>query len=387
MKKNKLIENVKNSFCMHWVYVIGIIIFAIGVSILNNFYIIKIHHNIIELIVKLWSPVVIIISGLIVFFWRRISIYTKCLPFYKKLNIISVIIVVLAFFVICTPYLNIIHKNETIEIALISVLLILVYIFHYSSYKSRFKKKLVPQIDFDDSITNPKEDKLDRRGLAYNIVYGKILKLEPNKTLRIYIDGEWGDGKTSVLNLIEYYCDDYNKNQNDKLVTVWYNPWIHRNKKDVWTGLRIAIENRLLSDGYIRLSNSLYSLFYNILKSIFPYIFKRQISRNIIGSMINEITERDYSSNILDLKNKFEKLLEHITSKRTKIIVLIDDLDRLDNPEEILEVLLGIKELMNVKNIVFILGLDANKVAKIVCDKLYGFKKKYIDKRWKIVFK
>lgn len=69
----------------------------------------------------------------------------------------------------------------------------------------------------DRPITDPTEDFLERDSFAENIAK-LILHAPPQSSLRIGVYGGWGEGKTSVLKLIQYYL------QKEGQVCVWLTP-------------------------------------------------------------------------------------------------------------------------------------------------------------------
>ena len=69
------------------------------------------------------------------------------------------------------------------------------------------------------SDTDP--DRLNRENFASNLA--KILSIEPNDDcLTVSLEGEWGYGKTSVVNLVK---KSINKQKN-KPIIIEYNPWL-----------------------------------------------------------------------------------------------------------------------------------------------------------------
>lgn len=175
----------------------------------------------------------------------------------------------------------------------------------------------------------------------------------------IGINAPWGGGKTSFINLIK---QQLNK---DKYIYVDFNP---RKSKDIST-IRMDFMSVLgskLSDyhsaaflsfsGYIQtldLDNS----WWGIIKSSISFIFSEE-----------------------NLKNKIEKIVES-TGKR--VVVFIDDFDRL-NKDEILEVLKVTDFNMSIPNVIFIIAYDGIQINHIF-EKAPDYIRKYIN--YEYVFK
>src|SRR5689334_12469412 len=71
----------------------------------------------------------------------------------------------------------------------------------------------------DEPITRRTEDRLDRARLAEAIA-DQVLHSPPGQGFVIAIDGAWGSGKTSVLNMIEEVVDL------QEIVVLRFNPWL-----------------------------------------------------------------------------------------------------------------------------------------------------------------
>lgn len=82
---------------------------------------------------------------------------------------------------------------------------------------------------FDCPIQDEKEDKLNFEPFAKKIAEG-ILKYNQNQTLILSIEGEWGSGKSSLMNLIENEIIEENK---DKIEIMHFSPWLLTNINQV----------------------------------------------------------------------------------------------------------------------------------------------------------
>ena len=158
--------------------------------------------------------------------------------------------------------------------------------------------------------------------------------------MTIGIQGSWGTGKTSLLNMIEDQIELDNKSKN--FVHIKINAW----------------EHSLLS----RPEETLFKIVNDILKNI-PGINKgiKDHSKSLLkqatrlgaasmGAAISNIAEDLLTSEntIRDLKKDVEKTL--LSAPFEKAIIYIDDLDRINPPDAvaILELLKNIFDLKNV---------------------------------------
>ena len=181
--------------------------------------------------------------------------------------------------------------------------------------------------------------------------------------LTIGIQGEWGSGKTSLLNSI------YSSLENDKYLQVWINSW----------------EHSLLSSPEETLIKIINEILHEMLKGDISNQRKKQIqtsAANLIkgalrvsativggaagGKEMDKIVGDDTNS-IKSLRNNLRELAEEIKIRPTnpyqKIIIYVDDLDRIE-PKDAVKILELLKNIFNIPNCVFVLAIDYQVVVK-----------------------
>lgn len=212
----------------------------------------------------------------------------------------------------------------------------------------------------DLPILKADEDSFNRRGIAKEIA-DKINVTSNKKSFAIGILGEYGTGKTSFMNLIKINLDPY------KISIIEFNPW--------------GVEGRsnIQQDFFDVLSSNLYRLDPKISGLVLDY--SRKLARasssiekilkhtGIIGSLFHE-------SNYIDDYDRINQLLE---SSGKKIVVIIDDLDRLYS-EEVLEVLRIIRNTGNFTNIFYLVAYDKSYVNRAVHTINPNIGPSYLDK-------
>ena len=190
-------------------------------------------------------------------------------------------------------------------------------------------------------------------------------------SITIGLMGEWGSGKTSILNLTENYL----KNSNIKVMK--FNPWIY------------SSYNQLIEQFFDELIKQFYSdENYELIANIKRYWLKINKSDLAKGASIPLIaTQSKTISKILNSIFKYdseekslEKLKNEINNKLGdyKIVCIIDDLDRVSTTE-IQEMFKLIKIMADFNNIIYILSFDKKIIAKSLDDK-YIDGEKYIEK-------
>ena len=93
----------------------------------------------------------------------------------------------------------------------------------------------------DRPIANPDGDELGRSTFA-NAIADLILGGAPGATLRIGIYGGWGEGKTSVLRLIE------TKLRRESQHVIWLTPWTVKSREQLLDELLFKLASELRVD-------------------------------------------------------------------------------------------------------------------------------------------
>ncbi|SCY76143.1 KAP family P-loop domain-containing protein [Flavobacterium anhuiense] len=212
----------------------------------------------------------------------------------------------------------------------------------------------------DLPIFKADEDSFNRKGIAKEIA-DKINITSNKKSFAIGILGEYGTGKTSFMNLIKTNLDT------KKISVIEFNPWGVEGKSNIQ------------QDFFDVLSSNLYRVDPKISGLVLDY--SRKLARTsstmekilrhtgIIGSLFHE-------SNYIDDYERINQLLE---SSGKKIVVIIDDLDRLYS-EEVLEVLRIIRNSANFTNIFYLVAYDKSYVNRAVLTINANTGASYLDK-------
>ena len=205
-------------------------------------------------------------------------------------------------------------------------------------------------INADKPIKNKKQDKFNRSTFAMNIAIALTERVDKS-CLVLGIHGEWGEGKTSVINIIK------DRLANDsKTVVFEFNPW------------RYEEEDAILALFYRELAGSIgetvQKKFQDICDKYLPSIadLAGALSLGTIGNALNGIHNLIPTHEIIDFKETVE---EAIKKSGKNIVVIFDDLDRLEH-KEILRVLKLIKLNADLENVTYIVAYDRDIVAQSI---------------------
>ena len=197
--------------------------------------------------------------------------------------------------------------------------------------------------------------------------------------MTIGIQGEWGSGKTSLLLSIRdelTNAEDKTKDKTEqKYKQIWINAWEHSLLSSPEESL-LKIINEIISkmvegSGDVgtkeKLNKTLNKIFTGGLRTA------ATIARGNAGKQVVDDLIGDESNSIKKLRKQLddlsEKILEATSNKTEKIIIYVDDLDRIDPPDAV-RILELLKNIFSISNCVFVLAIDYQVVVK-------GLKKKY----------
>lgn len=195
----------------------------------------------------------------------------------------------------------------------------------------------------DEPITSSEEDLLNRKIDAYDAAEKLLATKTENNAFTFGIVAPWGNGKTSFLYMMKEHID---AEFADDVVTISFHPW-----------------------KYGKSSNLTYLFFEELSKALAPYstIFSRDIIRyartvssienptmkflgSILGCLVPQTVEEQYE----DLKKK-------ISNIQRKIVVFIDDIDRL-GANEIEELFRLVRNTSNLPFMYFVMAYDKKYV-------------------------
>jgi len=202
----------------------------------------------------------------------------------------------------------------------------------------------------DSPIQKSNDDKLRRTPLAKKVAE-LINAFQGKESFVIGIEGVWGAGKTSFINLVHEQFTGHGN-----VIFVEFNPW------------NFSGQNELIADFFATLNSALQKendLDF-LTKTIFSYASKLQISFNpsitLFGFLALGLGD-SFGKRATTLQQERQKIDEQLKLLPKKIVIVIDDIDRLDTEETRLIMKL-VKMTANFPNTIFLLAYDRKQVAK-----------------------
>jgi hypothetical protein len=208
----------------------------------------------------------------------------------------------------------------------------------------------------DTPIVDSKNDFFQRIEFSKRIA-DTISKREVADSIVIGVYGDWGEGKTSVLNLIQRELST-----NENIVICKFNPWRYKDENQLLCGFfqMLAFQlNKSIKTKGEKIGKVISDYADLIVPSI--TLFQGVIGLNP-GSLIKHISEKYNTIDIDVQKNRIEEIL---SKEQKKVVIFIDDIDRLDK-KEIQTVFKLVKLTGDFLHTAYVLAFDEKMVAKAI---------------------
>ncbi|MBN1252417.1 MAG: AAA family ATPase [Bacteroidales bacterium] len=238
-------------------------------------------------------------------------------------------------------------------------------------------KKLTGVVDIP--LKSQEDDQLQMK--SFEMALSEFIKFT-STPITIALQGEWGSGKTSLMNRLE---EQLCRAEGTNFYSVWLNTWhysLMKNDNDILIGIINALIEQVIEisrkehpEKLKHIIKDVYKVGKTIFKGLSQVAVKTtvsQINENAADSIndvfFNENGEDNYSLN--DLRNKLSELINNNIEKnvdkginKKSFVFFIDDLDRID-PILAINILELMKNIFDIDNCIFILAIDYDVVVK-----------------------
>lgn len=211
----------------------------------------------------------------------------------------------------------------------------------------------------DNPILTASEDLLQRSKFVERIVR-EIDMIDASQGYVLAVMGQWGSGKTSVLNLVKGCL------QNKEMLVVDYNPWLLSGTEALVAGLFGEINAHLKQRGKQYRSIATKMLRYSELVAPFaaiPVAGSWSAGLLAMASFARKFQELR-SVSVAAQKKQVTKALGSLDQP---IVVIIDDIDRLDR-SEIREIFKLVRLTANFPNVIYLLSFDRIRVENALAE-------------------
>ena len=249
----------------------------------------------------------------------------------------------------------------------------------------------------DEPITGLDQDSYRYKDLAQEITRCISAVDASTSSFTISLNGLWGSGKTSLINLIEVCLNEERKRNLNVPALVRFNPWRFESQEQLLTGFFQLLKESLLGKtGCIKDTEkkdlgealSLYSASISyptvtevtsLLAGLLPsavagggivgkWLLKAFTSK--IGKHLTNSTSLDHMKTTID---------GYLKERQTNIVVVIDDIDRLSDAE-ICQIFKLVTLTASFPHIVYLLSFDRTVVESALCNVQRADGAAYLDK-------
>jgi hypothetical protein len=204
-------------------------------------------------------------------------------------------------------------------------------------------------------------DLLNRTNILQQL-FETIQSLSPQTKLVIGLEGEWGSGKSTLINLVKNSIIEDKIAKNSCIVIDDFDPWHYNDEKSM---LRAMLES-ILNSVKIGLPSSKTRM---IIKKFLNNIFEKKGLY-----LFDELPKIDDDINVFELTKIIDSYLK---DNGKKIVFFIDNVDRTQK-EHIFFIYKSIASLIKVKHIVYVIAYDPVIVSSAFTD--MKIDDKYLDK-------
>ena len=227
---------------------------------------------------------------------------------------------------------------------------------------------MLPCFYSDEPIERREDDRLGRNAFAESVAQ-QIRNVPTGHGFTIAVTGQWGTGKTSVLNMVAEVleCDRGN------ISVLRFNPWLFRGTTELVARFFQELSTQLGQDRPETLKNVAKQLS-TLGQSLAPLspVPGTTFIANLAAILIGSWTKPQ------SLFSQHKQLRGTLAESGLKIVVLIDDIDRLE-PAEIREVMRLVRLTSEMPSIIFLLAFDRRHVAMSLGEDLEGGQQ-YLEK-------
>lgn len=209
----------------------------------------------------------------------------------------------------------------------------------------------------DRPIEKPEADEFGRRTFAEAIAAALVLPPEA-PSIVVAIEGEWGSGKTSVLNMIAHALGEHT----DEPKVIPLDSWLLAGSENVIPTFLTQFAAKLGRNnqseavesvakkvmGFSRLLTPV-----KLIPGVGPYASIAQDAINAVGEGAKAYAEISK----LDIQKGKKEVAEALKNMGRAIVIILDDLDRLD-PDETKQVFRLIKAVADFERVSYLLAYD-----------------------------
>ncbi|MDE2229330.1 MAG: NTPase [Alphaproteobacteria bacterium] len=230
----------------------------------------------------------------------------------------------------------------------------------------------------DTPITKPDDDRFGIDPFSHALARA-VAEMPAPEGVVIGINGPWGCGKSSALNLILYHLNQ--AISDGKIKVVQFSPW--------WLSGTDAIAATFLDDLLTAIGPSLGDAakmaFQGMAKKLLRFRKAAALAANLavpgVGTAIDGAAQavEGLLPGDPSLESQHQKVSALLKDSDCRYLVIIDDIDRLA-PDEALEVFKLVKSVGQLSNLIYILAFDRELAERLITERFPSEGPHYLEK-------
>ena len=191
-----------------------------------------------------------------------------------------------------------------------------------------------------------------------------IYKYDGKDGLVLGVFGKWGTGKTSILNMVVNEINLLSENEDNRPIIVNFSPWNYTDKDNLISLFFRVLKNRLDMDKDEEKRKKIGKALADYSDALDALSLVPMVGSGV-AAILKTIAKAQGAelSKDVDIDTTKESLELVLSDTNQKIIVIIDDIDRLTNTQ-IRDIFQLVKQVGNFPNIIYVLSMDRDVVCR-----------------------
>jgi hypothetical protein len=217
----------------------------------------------------------------------------------------------------------------------------------------------------DRAVSEQAEDVLDRQPFA-GLLATEVLATPADAGFVMGLTGAWGTGKTTVLHFVE-------REIGDRATVLWFNPWLFSGAEQLVALFFAEIAGQLRTGHGRRLKRLGKSLaaYGEVVAPAAGVVLGPAAQTLALPNRVAKLKEQS-------ARDRHRRLAEELAESGKKLVVFVDDFDRL-RKDEVREVVRLVKLVADLPNVVYVLAYDQPRVERALSDGVESGRA-YLDK-------
>lgn len=215
----------------------------------------------------------------------------------------------------------------------------------------------------DKAIESSEQDLLGR--VTFSKQLGEaIYKYDGKDGLVLGVFGKWGTGKTSILNMVVNEINYLSYNDDESPIIVNFSPWNYTDKDNLISLFFRVLKNRLNMDKYEETRKKIGKALTDYSDALDALALVPIVGSGL-ATILKAIAKAQGAelSKDVDIDTTKANLETVLGDTNQKIVVIIDDIDRLTNTQ-IRDIFQLVKQVGNFPNIIYVLSMDREVVCR-----------------------